>query len=60
MIIRHSLKLLEQLSEIETLITNLEKLMDENGIDYDREQLLLKIVQGREARTASRPQNKDN
>lgn len=54
MIIRHSLKLLEQLSEVEDLIQKLEQIMDERGIDFDREQLLLKVLKGQEART-SRP-----
>lgn len=60
MVIRHSLKLLEQLSEIEGLIESLERLMDERGIDFDREQVLLKVLKGRETRSASRPLKKDN
>lgn len=47
MIIRHSLQLLEQLSEIEALIKQLEKLMNENEIDFDKEKEILKILNGR-------------
>ena len=60
MIIRHSLKLLEQLSEIEGLIESLERVMDEKGIEIDREQALLKLLRSQEARSASRLSKKDN
>lgn len=40
MIIRHSKSLLEQLSEVEDKIRELEKVMDEFGIEVDREKLI--------------------
>ncbi len=44
MVIRHSLQILEQLSEIEDLIRKVEAIADENGISFDREALLLKLM----------------
>lgn len=58
MIVRHSLKLLEQLTELEKVIQKIERVMDENGIDCDRELVLLKILKGQETSYASRPQKK--
>lgn len=55
MIIRHSNKLLEQLSEIEGLIQKVERLMEENGVEVDREKMLLTLLKGQEARSAARP-----
>ena len=60
MIVRHSLKLLEQLSELEDVIQQIEHLMDEKGVDCNRELILLKILKGREAQFAPRlPKKKD-
>jgi hypothetical protein len=56
MIVRHSKKILEQLSEIEGLISKIESYMDENGIDVDREMLLLRVLKEREASLT--PRNK--
>lgn len=50
MIIRHSLKILEQLTEIEKIIQKIERYMDEKKLDIDREKVLLKILKSREAR----------
>ncbi len=54
MIIRHSKKILEQLSEIENLIQKIESYMDENGLDGDRESVLKSILKDRETAMASR------
>ena len=54
MIIRHSKKILEQLSEIENLIQKIESYMDENGLDGDRESVLKMILKDRETAMASR------
>ena len=51
MIIRHSMKILEQLTEIEELIQKLESFVDENGFEIDREKLLLKILETRRCGT---------
>lgn len=58
MIVRHSLKLLEQLTELEQAIKEIEHLMDEKGIECNREVILLKILKGREASYAPRPRKK--
>lgn len=58
MIIRHSNKILEQLSEIENLIKQFEEYLDTNGVEIDREKILLKLIKTREAQKASR--NKKN
>lgn len=55
MVIRHSNKLLEQLSEIEGLIQKIERLMDENGLELDREKMLLTLLKGQEVRNTTRP-----
>jgi hypothetical protein len=44
MIILHSMKILEQLSEIETLIQKIEKYVEESGIELDREKILEALV----------------
>jgi ketopantoate reductase len=59
MIIRHSLLILEQLTEIEKIIQEVEMMMDKNGIDMDREKLLLKLLKNREAHTSSRTKKKN-
>lgn len=59
MIIRHSLLILEQLTEIEDLIQQVEKMMDENGVDVDREKLLLKILKNRGTVKAPRKNEKN-
>lgn len=56
MIIRHSKKILEQLSEIENLISKIESYMDEYGVESDREMILLKVLKDREAMKT--PRNK--
>jgi hypothetical protein len=50
MIIRHSLKILEQLTEIETLMRELERIIDQEELPVDREKLLLGILKNREPR----------
>lgn len=45
MIIRHSLKILEQLSEIESLIQKIETIIDEENLEVDREKILQKIFE---------------
>lgn len=47
MIIRHSMKILEQLTEIEKIIQKLERKMDELGIDVEKEKLLKEILENR-------------
>ena len=44
MIVLHSLKVLEQLSQIEAKIEALEKQMREKGIKIDSESLLMTLV----------------
>jgi hypothetical protein len=44
MIINNSIKLLEQLSDLEEKIQKYEKLMDALGIEFDREKLLMIIT----------------
>lgn len=44
MIIRHSLKILEQLSEIESLIQKIELIIEDENLEVDREKILLKIL----------------
>ena len=58
MIILHSNKILEQLSEIESLISKIESYMDLNGIDDDREKILLTVLKEREAVSTSRNKKK--
>lgn len=60
MIVRHSLKLLEQLTKLEQAIKEIELLMDEKGIECNREVILLKILKGRETSYAPRPRKKKN
>jgi hypothetical protein len=48
MIIRHSLKILEQLTEIETHIQVIERLIDDEKIPIEREKLLWGILKCRE------------
>lgn len=59
MIIRHSLKILEQLTEIEDLIQKVEAIVEENGIEIDREKLLLKLLKNQEALGTSRKIKQD-
>lgn len=56
MIVRHSKKILEQLSEIENLIRKIESYMDESGIESDREMILKNVLKEREAMMT--PRNK--
>jgi hypothetical protein len=56
MIVRHSKKILEQLSEIENLISKIESYMDESGFESDREMILFRILKEREAMMT--PRNK--
>lgn len=60
MIILHSKKLLEQLSEIENLIKQFEGYLEENQVKIDREKILLKIIEAREVKNTSRTINKEN
>jgi hypothetical protein len=53
MIIRHSKKILEQLTEIESLIQKFETYMDRSEIDIDRESILLKLIKAREVQSTS-------
>ncbi len=54
MIILHSKKILEQLSEIESLISKIESYMDESGLDGEKEKILLRVLKDREAMMTSR------
>lgn len=47
MIIHHSLKLLEQLSEIEELIKKIETYMEQNRIEMDRDKILEALIASR-------------
>ncbi len=58
MIIQHSLKILEQLAEIETLIKKVERLIDDENLPIEREKLLWGILKCRELRR-SRSQDKE-
>lgn len=49
MIIRHSLKILEQLSEIENLIQQVEALAENHGVEIDRENLLTRLLKQQQA-----------
>ncbi len=48
MVIRHSNQLLEQLTELEETIQLLEKLMDNLGINGEREDLIKKLLTRRQ------------
>lgn len=54
MIIRHSLKILEQLSEFEKLIQKLEAFLDDHVMPGEQEKVLVRILKEREARLTSR------
>ena len=47
MIIHHSLKLLEQLSEIESLIQKIENYVEQNQLEIDREKILEAVIASR-------------
>lgn len=47
MFILHSIKILEQLTEIENTIKKVENYMDENGIEVDREKILEALIASR-------------
>lgn len=47
MIIHHSLKILEQLSEIENLIRKIERVMEENHLPVDRDKILEALIASR-------------
>ena len=51
MIVLHSLKVLEQLTEIETKIATVEKKMREKGINIDSEALLVYLVKQQTQKT---------
>lgn len=57
MIIRHSMKILEQLTEIESMIQKIEAFVEENDMNIDREKLLLKILRNQEVLGTSRINN---
>lgn len=44
MVIRHSNQLLEQLTEVEEKIQAIEKLMEELGLDCDKERLIRTLL----------------
>lgn len=44
MIIRHSYQLLENIAEIESKIQSVEKLLENLGVEIDREEVLLMII----------------
>ncbi len=48
MIIHHSLRILEQLTEIETLIQEIERFIDDEKLPIEREKLLWGILKSRE------------
>ncbi len=52
MIIRHSKTLLEQLSEVEEKIKELEKVMDEFGVEIDREKLIAALLAKRSVKSS--------
>lgn len=52
MIIQHSLKILEQLSQVEALIQKLETYIEKEKLNVDRDALLERILKAREARTS--------
>ncbi len=47
MIIHHSIKLLEQLTEIESLISRIENYIEENKLEVDREKILEAVIASR-------------
>lgn len=47
MIILHSMKILEQLTEIESLIKKIENYMEENRIEANREKILEVLMASR-------------
>ena len=47
MIILHSTKILEQLTEIEDFIKKIEKYIDEKGIEVDKEKILKALIASR-------------
>ncbi len=47
MIIQHSMKLLEQLSEIEAMIKKFESYMEQNQIEVDRDKILEALIASR-------------
>lgn len=47
MIILHSMKILEQLTEIENLIKKIQSYLDENGIEADQEKILEALIASR-------------
>lgn len=53
MIIRHSNKILEQLSEIENVIKRFEEYLETNELNIDREKLLMKILKTWEVKSTS-------
>ena len=53
MIIYNSIQLLEQLSEIEVKIQKIEKVMDDLGIELDKEKILM-IITGQQLLTTDR------
>jgi regulator of replication initiation timing len=54
MIIRHSLNILRQLSEVEELIQKVESMIYQNEIKMDKEKLLKDLVKIREVESTSR------
>jgi hypothetical protein len=50
MIIRHSLQLLEQLTELEQKIQTIESYLEEKGMEVERDKILLWLIQGQRAK----------
>lgn len=52
MIILHSMKILEQLAEIEDIIKRVENYIDESGLEVDKEKILEALIASRTSKSA--------
>lgn len=59
MVIRNVQALLENLSEVENKIQKMERILEECGVEIDREKLLLWIITRKRAETLSRDKKSD-
>ncbi len=59
MVIRNVQALLENLSEVENKIQKMERVLEECGVEIDREKLLLWIITRKRAETLSRDKKSD-
>jgi hypothetical protein len=59
MIIRNVHQLLENLTEVESKIQKVEKILESCGVDIDREKLLLWIITRKRAEALLRDKNLD-